>query len=559
MLWGWIIFPLGPALVYWLFLPAAPSPTTPLVEKTYLRGTSLLDMEQAYDECTSLPTHPSEPRITWGGLPLPERYSSGHFLLLGSTQSGKTVSLRLLMQSILPYIRSGSDWRALVYDPKNEFRSILSGMPIACPLVSMNPFDTRGVAWDIAKDIAEPNIAEAVARILIERQGSSEDATFWTHAAQNLTGAVMTALVLQAPRCWTLRDVVLTLSRIDRMRRLLRSTSQTKLDYDNHFEAHEQHSEGDRTVEGIKHTIAANMARLKPIAGAWADASTMISLAGWSRESYILHLGRDADYPALDAVNRVLFHRLSQLLVKGEQLSRRRCWVFIDEAQFAGNLEGLPDLLTTGSSFGVRVCLATQDIPGFRSVYPNQKADSILGQCANKAFLRTSSRVTAEYAAGVIGSTEQLETTRSESSSETIQGGLHSSKSNSFTKSTNVQVQSRLAVMAEEIQYLEPASPDGFFGFYQSPPIGSYCGWVYQKERLFPRGRARNFIERPARESHLHDWTLHDEERLGRDLLRILKPSLYEDSAQSVTQKQGDKPRRTHLDDAYVPPPGTLG
>ncbi|MGV2342203.1 MAG UNVERIFIED_CONTAM: type IV secretion system DNA-binding domain-containing protein [Planctomycetaceae bacterium] len=48
-----------------------------------------------------------------------------HFLAVGTTGSGKTVVMRLLMQSVLPEIGSGNDVRAVIYDAKQDMMSIL--------------------------------------------------------------------------------------------------------------------------------------------------------------------------------------------------------------------------------------------------------------------------------------------------------------------------------------------------------------------------------------------------------------------------------------------------
>ena len=42
--------------------------------------------------------------IVFGGLELPDSESTTHFLCLGTTGSGKTIILRLLMQSVLPSV-----------------------------------------------------------------------------------------------------------------------------------------------------------------------------------------------------------------------------------------------------------------------------------------------------------------------------------------------------------------------------------------------------------------------------------------------------------------------
>ena len=82
-------------------------------------------------------------------------------LINAPTGSGKTVLQRLLMQSTLPRIREGSNHRALIYDAKQDILPILGGMDLRCPVRTFNPFDARGVAWDLAADITSPASALA--------------------------------------------------------------------------------------------------------------------------------------------------------------------------------------------------------------------------------------------------------------------------------------------------------------------------------------------------------------------------------------------------------------
>ena len=70
------------------------------------------------------------------------------FLVTGGVGSGKTITLRLFMQSALKPMGLGFDHRAVVYDAKDTMDSVLRGMNLRCPIHILNPFDRRAVAWD---------------------------------------------------------------------------------------------------------------------------------------------------------------------------------------------------------------------------------------------------------------------------------------------------------------------------------------------------------------------------------------------------------------------------
>jgi hypothetical protein len=60
-------------------------------------------------------TETEGPRIFWGGLEVPECESTGHFLCVGSPSSGKSITIRLLLQSVAPHIERRSNRSPCAY------------------------------------------------------------------------------------------------------------------------------------------------------------------------------------------------------------------------------------------------------------------------------------------------------------------------------------------------------------------------------------------------------------------------------------------------------------
>src|SRR5215210_7824166 len=117
--------------------------------------------------------------ICWGGRvwgkSLPQQSATKNYCFVGTVGSGKTVSIKLLLQTVLPFITYEEfDHRALVYDPKQEMIPFLLGLnqylreleeedakaedrplqdikPIE--VKTLNPFDVNGYAWDMARDV----------------------------------------------------------------------------------------------------------------------------------------------------------------------------------------------------------------------------------------------------------------------------------------------------------------------------------------------------------------------------------------------------------------------
>ena len=98
-----------------------------------------------------------EASLFFAGHWLPFEAATSHFLVMGATNTGKTLIQRMLMQSALKSIGAGLDQRAIVFNAKQDVLSILAGMNLNCPVVTLDPFDARGYAWDMAADITTRN------------------------------------------------------------------------------------------------------------------------------------------------------------------------------------------------------------------------------------------------------------------------------------------------------------------------------------------------------------------------------------------------------------------
>jgi len=464
-------------------------------------------------------------RFLWGGIWVPIQEANKHFFIIGATGSGKTLSLRLLMQEVLPLVggRRGDgtplDHRALVYDAKQDMLAYLYGMGIAPARIKiLNPFDARCAAWNIAADVTAPATALQIAAILIPEEKNSSQ-PFFANAARHLLYGVMLAFILASPGRWTFRDLCLAMRSEEGMRDILSRSEHTE-----HLVAMYL-NEGD-TLNSVKATIAAKMMPYEVVAALWSRSTETVSLRDFldpEKERLLLVLGNaEESREAVDAINRVLFQRLSELVVGQPESEERRTWIFLDEVREAGRLDGLRSLLLRGRSKGVCVVLGFQDIDGLKEVYGEYQAQEMVGQCGYKAILRLESPTTAEWASLHFGTVERVVKRASESS--TFGQGM------SRQTGESEQLEKTEIVLPIELLKIPPVNPRErrLAGFYLTP-VKHYPHTFRFGEgdddpepgsplRYFPLlapARGAAFVARGEADQYLDPWTTDDLDRLN--------------------------------------------
>lgn len=432
--------------------------------------------------------------LQWGPLRLDPGEATQHFAAIAATGAGKSTILRRLLQDVIPSIGRGNDVRALIYDAKQDAVSTLRGIAPHVKLLITNPFDERGVAWDLSKDICESRIAiEFVFTLIPEKQ---ESQPFFSDAVRHLGYGVITSYNVRGLR-WGLADMIRPFSSAARLQRVLNACRYTRSLVSRYF--------GDkRLLSNILSTAATKLLPFEPIAAAWETAKETFSVNDWILGESILLLGNsETSRHPIDALNRCIFKRASDLALNQSESWTRRTWFCIDELSEAGKLEGLVSLAKKGRSKGACLIIAFQSVAGLRenSLYGPQLTAEILGQIGHRFIGRLECPETAEWASQLFGDQEVRQITVSKTFSQ----------SNSTTQ--NEQFITRRAVLPSEFMSLLPCDElNGLTAYYLSRVTGAYSANI-AGDQLFGSELVRraddvpDFIPRPSEVQYLEPWT----------------------------------------------------
>ena len=424
---------------------------------------------------------------------LDPKAATHHVCIIGTTGSGKTLTIQIMLKGVLgdmcndSYAGTLPDYRALIYDAKKDALKILNKMGFPSERIkTLNPFDKYCYEWNMAQDINSPSSALELASILIPEREESQP--FFSDAARdNLSGVIGFFVYERAERKrrgepaleWSFRDVLLTMRSKERMIEVLNKYPHTR-DRLAYFA-------NNKTSAEIMATIRTKLAPYEIVAACWHKAidektgkKRTISLRDWvEKERTVLILGAsETNRQAIDTINRVLFRRIVQLVLDQEESEERRTWFFLDELRQMGNLtlggvNVLGSLFTQGRSKGASVVIAIQDIDGLRAIYGADEANEILAQCNTKVILRVSSPSTAQWACELAGKKLVREEDYSESFMD-MRGGKgwpeRFASGDRVTKSRNVKLVERDRLLAGWFMDRPPTDrKNGIHGFYMTP------------------------------------------------------------------------------------------
>ena len=404
---------------------------------------------------------PDETHYTFiGGHYLPLSKSEGHTLLVGMTNSGKSMLTYPAIAHALATLRPGFGL-VVLFDTKGDM------FPLAdyfadkqgVPLHYFNITDQRSLAWDIAADCdGRLDILQELIEILIPL-GDAKD-PFWIQGAQSV--ALAAALSLQRTRGnnWGLHDLYnACFADENRLAEFLKLNPANQPVIDRIV-----NSEAGKTTSGIMMQLSVTLQKLRLAAANqfhtpkehWVSIKEIVQHGG------IVVIGqKQTSRGSTQSIMRAMFKRLADEILDLKDYVHFPSFIFVDEFAYLGrNLPGILDLLTFSRSKRCQLYLTCQNIDQLYANYGQYDAETLVSNCAFKVILRTGSPNTSEWASRLAGREKR------DSLSMNYSG-------NSFSEGLSTPDQPRIP--ADEFSNLPLASPEtGINYVFSSPNTGVY-------------------------------------------------------------------------------------
>jgi hypothetical protein len=452
--WGAVLTGLiEAAVVAVLFVRTGPS------EAVHIRGITLVPARKLARKLGG------RAGIRLADIRIPRALECQHFLVAGSTGSGKSVAIRSLLRQI-----GERGETAVVIDPECEFVSEFY-QPGRGDFI-LNPLDARCPRWSPwyeLRDESHDADCEALAASLLPDPSDSNHeggaSFFFRQSSRSLLTSIFR---IAEPKEAASIPRLLTLPRAELRRALAGTPAEALIDPG----AHEQGA-------GIVAT-AANATKAFHYLSEKAPRSW--SAMEWSakRQGWLFLTSSEESKDAALQLQSVWLDCIIHRLMSGDLGPRRReqVWVVADELAVLRRQAKLEDLVVRGRKRGLAVVLGFQAITQLRTIYGVNQTATLVASPSTKLILRTGEPETARWCSAQIG---EREVERGHMSANTGRG-----ERSSF--GIREQRTTEPAVMPAEMQLLQPLS--GYLcitGHHRSFVRFPYLAPQVRQEGFIPR------------------------------------------------------------------------
>lgn len=341
----------------------------------------------------------SSRQLTLGGITIEPQLEPLHWLLAGTTGTGKTTAIEEMLTGI---VARGD--RAIICDPQGSYLSSF-GQEGDCLL---NPFDCRSERWCLFNEIRRDYDAERIARSVVP--DGKGDAAAWNGYAQTLLAEILRMLIRSGESSTEQLLHWATVASPEEMGKRLAGTPAVGL-----FDA-----EAAKALASTRYILASHLVPMRHL----RDGA--FSLRHWlEAEQGSLYLTWRTDMQtALSPLLSTWVDVLASAVLSLPPDPNRRLWLVIDELAALGRLSSLETALTMGRKHGLCIVAGLQSTAQLDRIY-GKDAAQVLRACFRNLLVLGIAKTdpdTAEAMSRALGEQEVRQAEESRSSGDLGQG-----------------------------------------------------------------------------------------------------------------------------------------
>jgi len=512
---------------------------------TWYRGAVRTTQEQA---ARYLAADPGALYLLAGILWPARQFLNKLVLITGKPDSGKTVLMRLMMESVADLFRvlpaqakaglypGEGRMRWFVVDPTNAYLPLLyQVVPGDVPIIRSTPVDAEGWRWDVRRDITSAALNEALQEGLFpESLFQKAGDPFWYTKAREVAKAVVT-VYQERGSAWEFHDLIMPFRYPQFLAHLLAQSPMTK--------GMAEHELVGRLGRDIISTASSIMNKMAIAAALWQKAERSFSLRDFLDDRAVMHFAYTPDLiPSFAGIANALV-RVMVLLGISRIDPYNHTLLWLDEGRYLADLAGLEDLAARGRGAGFGAVFAAQGLPGLINKWGEGRVKELVDLLSTWVAL-TSGPETAEMFSRAVGKCEGVSRSYSISHTygESMTEGGNSGQSSSWSfsgstthgsssgtswstttswsrsESESFQLTVRDAVMPGELTNLPyaDAASDCISGFAFNPQVGAFefAAPFLRHFRELPDPIVGTMPLRPEGDQRLLPWKEEDVTRL---------------------------------------------
>jgi hypothetical protein len=332
-------------------------------------------------------------RIRMGGVAIAREHETNHFLLAGSTGTGKT---ELALGMARTVAERGE--RAVFIDYGANF---LSRIARAGDFI-LNPFDVRSVCWVPWIELRSESDYMMMARAMVP--DGFGDSRSWHGLAQQLVGAALRACVENGRN--TIREfLTLLISSPEELAVFAAGTPAAVMTQ----KGNEKMFANTRNV--LMEYLEAWRFLREPAAGEQGFSIRALIEGRYDRKGprrrifqpWLFMTFRDDQRAAMQYLSATWLELVIRAKLSLPEDRKRRIWEFIDELAACKRIQSLPEELAFVRKRGGAAVIGVQDVAQIRAIYGPEVAQTMLQNLRTKVMLACADPDTARYFSDVIG------------------------------------------------------------------------------------------------------------------------------------------------------------